>query len=230
MDAKAGKGTLTENIRTMLMYHVFAPTLFQYVSMGLPGLLRPFRDDDDEDLIRAAVLGNLNALFILGELFQAAGDFFTNKPYAGDNARTVGILQIGFRITELAKRYEKIDGTKNPEKKQEALENLILPAPTLKRFIDNYSKLGEGELGEDILRLLNFSNYQIEGPKKKETKKPKSIAEQNEEFRKEQERNNRQSRQLENSLKLGPQSSRKKNPLKLGPQSQKDNELKLGPK
>jgi len=55
MDAKAGKGTLTENIRTMLMYHVFAPTLFQYVSMGLPGLLRPFRDDDDEDLIRAAV-------------------------------------------------------------------------------------------------------------------------------------------------------------------------------
>jgi len=111
----------------------------------------------------------------------------------------------------------------------EALTISSIPAPTLKRFIDNYSKLGEGELGEDILRLLNYSNYQIEGPKKKETKKPKSIEEQNAEFRKEQEKKNRQSRQLENSLRLGPQSQ-KNNPLRLGPQSQKDNELKLGPK
>ena len=202
MDAKAGKGTITENIRTMLMYHVVAPTVFQYVSMGLPGLLRPFRDDDDEDLIRAAVIGNLNALFILGELFQAAGDFFTNKPYAGDNARTVGILQIGFRITELAKRYEN---TKDPKKKQEAYEKLIaeiltlssLPAPTLKRFIDNYEKVGEGQLGEDILRLLNFSNYQIEGPpKKKSSSKSKSISEQNAQYFKEQERKKRQSKNL----------------------------------
>ena len=211
MDANAGKGTIGENLRTFFMYHVVAPTVFQYVSMGLPGLLRPFRDDDDEDLMRAAIIGNLNALFILGEAFQAAGDFFTNKPYAGDNTRTVGILQIVFRVTQLAQRYNK---TVDPEKKQEAFEKLMaellsltsLPAPTLKRFIDNYSKVGkDSDIGKDILRLLNFSEYQIEGPpKKSSSKKTKSIAEQNAQYYKEQKRKQNQSRQLGDSFLLKP--------------------------
>jgi len=52
-------------------------------------------------------------------------------------------------------------------------------------------------LGEDILRLLNFSNYQIEGPpKKKSSSKTKSTAEQNAQYFKEQERKKRQSKNL----------------------------------
>ena len=75
-DKDAGKGTIKENIRTLMMYHVFMPVLFQYVSMGLPGLLRGWRDDDEDDLIRAAAIGNLNGLFILGEVVTL-GDYFT---------------------------------------------------------------------------------------------------------------------------------------------------------
>ena len=45
----------------------------------------------------------------------------------------------------------------------------------------------DGDIGTDILRLLNYSEYQITGPKKKtSTKKTKSIAEQNAEYYKEQ--------------------------------------------
>ena len=36
-DKNAGKGSRGENIRTLLMYHIYMPLLFQYVSMGLPG-------------------------------------------------------------------------------------------------------------------------------------------------------------------------------------------------
>ena len=42
------------------------PVLFQYMTLGLPGLLRDRRDDDSEDIIRALTVGNLNGLFILG--------------------------------------------------------------------------------------------------------------------------------------------------------------------
>jgi len=182
-DKTAGKGTRGENIRTFVMYHVINPMLFQYISMGLPGLLRPMRDDDDEDLMRAAIIGNLNGLFILGELFAGLGDLFTKKPYAMSDTRSVGILQISFRIGQLYQRWDK---TKDPVKKEAALNKLLLesltltsvPAPTLDRMYKNYSKVadGEGDIGENILRLLNYSEYQIGGSsskKKKRSGKPR---------------------------------------------------------
>jgi hypothetical protein len=177
-DKNAGKGTIGENLRTFVMYHVINPMLFQYISMGLPGLLRPMRDDDDEDLMRAAILGNLNGLFILGELFSGIGDLATKKPYAMSDTRSVGILQITFRIGELYKRWDK---TKDPVKKEAALNKLFLesltltsvPAPTIDRMFKNYSKVaeGDGDVGENILRLLNYSEYQIMGGSKKKKKR-----------------------------------------------------------
>jgi len=83
MDAKAGKGTIGQNLRTFAMYHIMMPVIFQYVTLGLPGLLRDFRDEDDDDLIRAAVIGNLNGLFIVGQLIQYIADNIQNKPWAG---------------------------------------------------------------------------------------------------------------------------------------------------
>ena len=80
ISGKDYKGTVGQNIRSFAMYHAFMPMLFQYVSMGLPGILRGWRDDDDEDLLRAGVIGNLNALFIIGEVVQTVGDYFTDKP------------------------------------------------------------------------------------------------------------------------------------------------------
>jgi len=180
-DKKAGKGSLFENLRTLATYHVFAPVLFQYVALGLPGILRGFRDDDDEDLLRAAILGNINALFIVGDLINATADLVQDKPYAGKSFRNIAPLMTAERVFDLATRWEK---TTDPIKKQEALERLIaeiisipgIPAIQLQKFVKNIENLGkDGDVGKDILRLLNYSEYQIEGPDQDAPKKRKPM-------------------------------------------------------
>ena len=188
-DSKAGKGTIWENVRTLIGFHFVMPLFFQYVSMGLPGILRGFRDDDDEDLLRAAIIGNLNAFFVWGELVAGAGDLITGKPWAGNSRKSLGVLQIG---NELIRKAKKMDTLKDPEKKAEATKDFWLefmtpfaiPAPTIDKFIENYGEIGsDGDIGKDILRLLNFSKYQQEGPKKnKNTSNIKTVSEMNAEY------------------------------------------------
>tara|TARA_R110002124_G_scaffold101181_1_gene248613 strand:+ start:699 stop:9008 length:8310 start_codon:yes stop_codon:yes gene_type:complete len=195
-DRNAGKGTVAENLRTFVVYHFFMPVLFQYVAMGLPGILRGFRDDDDEDLLRAGIVGNLNALFIIGEIVAAAGDAFTNKPWAGSQAKTVGIIQIANGVFKDILRANQL---KDPEKKAKAWRDVYLelstvvglPMPTIARFFDNYGKLdSEADVGKLILRLLNYSNYQIEGPRKRgSSKSAKTIEQMNAEYLKEKKKN-----------------------------------------
>jgi len=193
-DKKAGKGTITENVRTLIMYHIFMPTLFQYVSLGLPGLLRGWRDDDDDDLYRAAILGNLNALFLVGEIFSFAADALQGKPWAG--SIKLGSLQV---FSGIAKKYIRASKTKDPVKRANHMMNFYLevatltgtPAPTIKKFAENYSKLGQGDedFGISLMRFLNYSKYQIEGPAPKgSTAKPKTTQEINEKYNKQQKR------------------------------------------
>jgi hypothetical protein len=174
-DKNAGKGTIWQNMRTLLTYHVVTPMFFQYLSLGLPGLLRDVRDDDDEDMLRAAIIGNLNALFIIGEVVTALGDYFTGKPWAGDGNKTVGLLTYTASVFKKAKRADKIvDPEKRAQRWKEFWFELMtitrLPAPTLARYASNYDKLLSGDtddMGETILRILNYSEYQIEGSQEK---------------------------------------------------------------
>ena len=170
-DKNAGKGTVGENVRTLVMYHVFMPVLFQYVTLGLPGLLREFRDDDDEDLWRAGILGNLNALFILGEVFTILGDKLTGKPWT--SSKDVGVVSIAKSLSE---KYQKAARTKNTKLKDEYMKDFYLelaqttglPLLTVKKLVTNYSKvLDSNDMGEAILRLFNFSEYAIKGRKKR---------------------------------------------------------------
>jgi len=193
ISGKAYKGTVGQNVRTFVTYHFFMPLLFQYVSMGLPGILRGFRDDDDEDLLRAAIIGNLNGLFILGEVVNTIGDLFTGKPWIGTQTKSLGILQI---VNSLARKFNKAVNYNDKNKRDKAFLDAYLelatltgiPAPTIKKFFDNYSKLNTtDDPGEIILRLLNYSDYQISGPTTNKSK-VKSVSEMNEEYQKEKEK------------------------------------------
>ena len=177
-DFKAGKGTPKEYIRTFIMYHVFLPVLFQFVAMGF----KIDEEDDWWDLARAAVIGNLNALFIVKDLFNFAGDLATGKPWAGDNDGALRILTLASEITKDWKNYlnAKTQETKDKYLKKIILETLTitgLPSHQIDRFIENYGKVMTGDVDsthELILRLLNYSQYQIEGGgKEKKTKKKK---------------------------------------------------------
>jgi len=179
-DRKAGKGTLTENFRQLLTYHVFMPVFFQWVSSGFP--ISDWDDEDSSDMMRALLVGNLNALFITGDLIKTGADYYQGKPWYKETT-TLPILSTWSNILFKHEEYIK---EKNPLKKAKKLNDLIveslmvlgLPAKNLEKFIENYPKLSQSEdFPEFMLRLLNYSKYQIEGrPKKGGGRKKKSMS------------------------------------------------------
>ena len=190
----AGKGTIWENTRTFAMYHIGMPVLFQYVAMGLPGLLRPKRDEDLEDLGRAALIGNLNSLFLAGELLTTIADAVQGKPWdfapkaMGALTITGNIIKKGKRFSQAQNQLEKYRTEGKTDKAiaqqgkvDKALMDFVAelttvgpsPAPSLLKYWRNVGKLNDPNVtaGEAIARILNYSEYQMAKPPKKEKKK-----------------------------------------------------------
>ena len=183
LDRKAGKGTITENLRVFAMYHVLMPVLYQFVASGAPGLLTDWDEEDEDDLIRAAVVGNLNALFIVGDMINMISDVVTDKPWAGNIGRNVGIISIAEEVGKDAVKYRNT--TKDLVKKEQYGYDLIfsslqfagVPGPTLQKFYKNYPEIrSDNDLRKDILRMLNYSDYTINIKKENKEKKEKAIS------------------------------------------------------
>jgi len=165
-----GRGSAYENWRRMAIYHSAIPTVFQYVALGMPGLLTDFDDDDLEELGIAAILGNINAVFLVGDLFVAAKDLYLNKFWAGRMKN----LSAFMAIEEIATRsIIPLVNSSSPEKTKKYTMRLILqllelggiPAKNVKKLAENYYKLLTGDVedtGEAVARLLNYSDYVIE--------------------------------------------------------------------
>jgi len=174
-----GKGTFKENLYQFMLYHSALPMLFQYVSSGLPGLLTDFDEEDKEDLIRAGFVGNINSLFILGDMLDTFGDFIQKKPFA-----KMDVFPATSKIESFMKNatgfITEEDPSKANKKAYKAIESLIeagtgLPIKNTKRYYDNLEKVISGKtknLEEDILRIAGYSDYII-GSKKKGKKKTK---------------------------------------------------------
>ena len=162
----------------VLMYHFMMPMLFQYIASGLPGLMTGWEDEDKEDMIRAAVLGNFNALFAVGDIIKGTADAVQGKPWA-DKVGSIPIFEV---FADINKNYMKWQETKDLEKKQEAFEKMMarigevvtlgkIPFANINRMYKNIEKAGDAKTGEEVtLRLLNYSDYVIEGPKKSKAK------------------------------------------------------------
>ena len=194
---KEGKGTYWENVKTLAMYHSILPVIFQYISAGLPGVLAPWEDEDEETLLRAAVLGNLNGLFIIGSFVEAFGDYLTAKPWTGQDESAVPILTIGlkfFRELNDANQYnvtpfdkngkqrteesinESIAGKQNAIKKAFFnLSNAGLPLKQVERLIKNADLItsGKAQGAELIMRILQFSDYQVTSKEQKDAARKK---------------------------------------------------------
>lgn len=190
MDSKAGKGTVWENTRTLIMYRMMMPMFFQWISMGAPAL-GALSDEEEDDLLRAALLGNVNALWIAGDLIVALKDAIVGKPWAGD-LEQITILQRASTLIRLYGRLQKT--TKDLEKRKELeqaiyveLFDLFLPYKTMSRTWDNWSRMATGEEDFTWRRAVGYSDYVIDnmGEAKKE-------AEALEKFRKAQERMNKE--------------------------------------
>jgi hypothetical protein len=144
--------------------------VFQWVSAGLPGLLRGMNDEDEKELGMAAILGNLNALFILGKVAETLKDVKLNKPWA-KTPSTIPILGQTAALADLYMRTQKAKGAKKEEAMNKFMAEAIavtgIPAPQLRKFMKNFSTIGDSKsAGEFILKLFNFSEYQQRGGNK----------------------------------------------------------------
>ena len=177
---KKGKGSFGQNLRTFATYHVVMPVFFQWIAQGLPGLLRDAEDEDLDDLGMAAILGNINALFIIGDLAVMAKDYITGKPWAGE-APSIPVFSQPARLIKLLQKADKV---KDPKKKNEYMMEFYselvsitsLPLPTIQKFVNNYGDLLSGnskDMGQFLLKLFNFSEYAqgVRKNKKTTTKK-----------------------------------------------------------
>ena len=190
-----GKGTTWQNLRTLAVYHSMLPVIFQYVASGLPGLLSTMDDDDKDDLIRAALMGNINAIFIIGSIFDGIADALTGKPWAGSVASLPVLEQSAKAIEQLSKarQYNVTPFDKNgkprsqasidksiagaQEQYKKALYTLLglggVPAVQVDRLVNNLMELGSGGASpeEMILRILQFSDYAIKSNEDRENER-----------------------------------------------------------
>ena len=169
-DKNAGQGTIGQNLRQLAMYHTVMPMFFQFVALGFPDL-GDLSDEEQEDLLRAAIIGNFNALFIAGDVIAMLADAAQGKPWAG-TTKSLAPLNVMTEITNLYTRAEK---TKDPKKKAELTQRLILrvselsltptklplPLVNIAKYAKNLNQLGESGSEKDFLRLFNYSDYVI---------------------------------------------------------------------
>ena len=207
--SQAGKGTFAENLRNWFLYHVTMPVTFQYVSMGLPGLLKPeFDDDDAADLARAAVLGNVNAVFILGDLIKAAADLtIGGKRYASEAGVGIPIYEL---YENFGKNYVKAITVKDPELKTyyavKAFASVAdmggLPGSKGVQLFYHLDKITNGQIqdNEKLMRALGFSEYIVKQSFPKEDKMPPGLT------RKEQEEWKKKQRKKTGQLTRGEQA------------------------
>jgi hypothetical protein len=177
MGLRGAKGTMRENIRLFVTVHLVAPVLFQYLMLGFPGILTDFDDDDDEELIWAGVLGNLNAIFIAGDILEKIRDIALGKPWA-DDTTSISAFTV---IADLAKEGKAIFDAKTDETRNKHIVQFSLllselsgiPAATLFKLSQNWYKVATGDVddfGEAMLRLFNYGEYAIKGAPKKQKK------------------------------------------------------------
>lgn len=170
---QAGKGSLFQNFRNWMMFRFLMPSSFAYVSMGLPGLLKPDLDDDDKfDLARQTLMGNLGGVMILGDALQMISDIYAGKPY-GTRPNSIPLYE---QIAAFGKKYQSYKRLRNIEGKEIDAEYAMMQlmatffdffgVPASKGFqgFSNISKLQRGGMspGERYMRMLGFSDYVIE--------------------------------------------------------------------
>lgn len=173
MDKSAGAGTLKQNLETIFLYQFLVPMMFQYAVLGFPGLLREWRDEDEEEMGMAGLLGPFTALFFVGDVLSAARDLVFDKPWATE-PRTAPLWDV---LSDGTKAAKKIMDAETEEEMAEALGDLAYSASDLaglglkniSRWITNIAEVVDDGIdsGESVLRLFNYSDYTIDGPEEK---------------------------------------------------------------
>jgi hypothetical protein len=180
-DKEAGTGTLGQNIRTLITYHVILPMVFQYTALGLAGLLTDMDEEDLDALKMAPILGNLNSIFVIGQIFEMVVDYYKKNPWAGD-ATDLPILEL---FKGIADDIAKLNEAKKEATKQKYRMKLLgsvldlggIPGSQLNKMYQNIDPLmmsyKRGDYLETTARALGYTDYQIKPLKRKKPSRKK---------------------------------------------------------
>jgi hypothetical protein len=186
---ESGKGNWKQNLRTFLTYHYLIPVVFQWVAQGFG--FKKDKEELDDLFFWTAVLGNINSLFILGDLSKMIYDTVTDKKWAGQT-RNLPIFSHAANLSKNAKWWMQGKTEETREKWRtkfliELFEGLggattgySLPINNAKKWFDNITSLGESkDAHEAFLKMFNYNEWtqakqRGEDPSKKKKKKKSS--------------------------------------------------------
>jgi len=162
--------------RRVVTYHILVPMVFQWVALGLPGLLSDWDEEDEQALGRAALLGNLNALFIVGDILTAVKDLVSGAPWAGEFTTLPVFEQIGLVFKDIKSFTKATDPVKKDKYMWRMINHITeltgIPASNIHKMVKNIEAIPDSkDPGEALLRLFNYSDYVIEGGDKKKSDK-----------------------------------------------------------
>lgn len=162
------KKGVAKNFYKFMLFHSFLPMLYQWVGSGMAGLLRGYEDEyDDYDLLRAAVVGNINSLFVVGDLIGSIIEATEGKFYAAE-LKNIPLYEVARPAVKTLYKASKIkDENRRNKLYHDLFVDLLgigLPAKQVTRYVDNIKKVSEGNfdsMGELISLILNYSDYAI---------------------------------------------------------------------
>ena len=161
MDKSVGKGTVWENLRTIITYRFMMPMLHNYVAMGFPPLW-DLDEEEEEQLIASGVMGNLSILFAIGSIANGISNFIQDKPWASN----MPMPALFSMASETIKDFEKARKVKDPIKKEqyhnEAIMNLIgnfIPTSNLDKSFGNWYRTATGDQEFNWRKIAAYSDY-----------------------------------------------------------------------
>jgi len=156
----AGRGDLTKHAKTLVIYHVLLPQIFQIVSNGFKW--------DKQDQLQAAVLGNFNNIFAFGDAITNIIDVMQGDPF---EYRASPVTTIVTDVKKILNDMEKIDITDiTAYDVWEALDNMSrlvgnltgTPADAFYNTIDAFLDIANNETNYPWRRALGYSEWTLE--------------------------------------------------------------------
>jgi len=175
-DLTHGRGSATANLKTLAIYHVLLPQLFQMVGNG-------FKWDKEEQL-QALVLGNFNEIFIAGDILKGIQNTLNGLPFAyqmspiestGKSAQQAAQHLKKANIDAILKEAENVsmpDLLKAVEDIAKVTGDLTgTPMRGLYSIGKGVYDVAEGELEDKdamhkVLRIMGWSEYALEAGSK----------------------------------------------------------------
>jgi len=158
------RGSLTQHAKTLVIYHVVLPTLFQWVSNG-------FVWDKDEQK-RAAILGSLNGLFMLGDGIDYVLRKMLKLRSFGMQPTILSVFKDLGDLIGIAKKENKTseDNLRAARKAADVTGKMTgLPIKALVDIEQGVEKISDGKLEEGLKQVAGLSPY-IAGQKGSKSK------------------------------------------------------------